>query len=531
MNWKTTLLVVLSATPVLAVVRPCAADPAAQTDARRSAAHRPRRILLNNDGDDVRWPEAATPEGFLSRRTTPFIGTQLDAIFYCTHYSFNECTHNTAVGEIAEAKPPRVPVLHARTLIKQGRDNLQIISDFCHANRMEAWWSMRMNDVHDGKIPEFRSQFKKDHPDWLLGTDGDFTADMIGEARWWSGADYARADVRERAFELIAEVCRNYDLDGVELDFFRHPIFFKPNRLGLPAEPQHVEMMTDFLRRVHAMTVEVNQRRKQPVLIAVRVPETISICNHMGFDIETWVKEKLVDVIVAGGYFHLMPWKEMIELGHAQDIPVYPCVSASRLRERVARQLDRELLLWRGEALNIWEAGADGVYTFNFFDQGPAAYHELGDPDKLRQLPRVYAPSSGTIDKFLGAKVRLQYGHLPLKVTPGQPRTAGLQVNETLPDTSEVRLTLRLRLSEFEQPDRIEVAVNGVPMHGLAVSPLSGRALSAADNFEVPGTWIECSAEPATFRPGRNEVTVSCVQRENDDSLVFQSVQLEVSPR
>ena len=243
------------------VSHPCEADETSPTNARRSAAHQPGRILVNSDGGDVELAEAATPEGLLSLQAAPLAGTQVGALLYSSHFGFNQCTHDTAVGEIAEPAPPRVPVNHARTLIDQGRDCLQIMIDFCHAHQIEGWWSMRMNDVHDGKLPELRPRFKKDHPEWLLGTFGDKTSEMIGEARWWSGVDYEHEEVRERAFRLIEEVCQNYDADGVELDFFRHLVYFKRHRRGQAALPAQAKMMTDFMRRVRDMTVEVGRQR------------------------------------------------------------------------------------------------------------------------------------------------------------------------------------------------------------------------------------------------------------------------------
>jgi len=528
------LWLIVSSVVLLNGYQLCHAEPASDDDARRNAAHRTRRIMLNSDGGDVCQPEAATPEGLLSLRVAPLAGTQLDAILYCSHWGFNHCTHNTAVGEIFEPSPPKVPVSHSRTLINQGRDNLQIMIDFCHDNQMEAWWSMRMNDVHDGKIPEIRPQFKKDYPQWLVGKHlGDKTPDMIGESRWWSAVDYEHDGVRERAFELIEEVCRNYDVEGVELDYFRHPVYFQRHRFGRPASPEQVELMTEFMHRVHAMTVEVGRERGRPLLVAVRVPDTVEVCAHFGFDIPTWAQEKLVDLIIPGGYFYLGEWQEMIELGHAHDIPVYPCLSASRLRKDNGVALEREALLWRGAALNVWEADADGVYTFNYFHVGPQPYRELGDPEMLRQMPRVYAPVLGDVDKFLGGprgkQLRRRYGHLPRDVTADQPQTARLQVNESLPDAEQVQLTLRLRFNEISERDGIEVAVNGVKIAGLAPSTLTDRTLSSADDQRgLAGSWLECAPDPSVFRPGANEVTVSCT---GEGPILFQSVQLEVNPR
>lgn len=491
-------------------------------DQRKTAAQRRRRVLLNNDGSDAGDPRATNVADFLALRTSPFAGTPLDAILYCSHYSFNCCSHATSIGDPLEG-----PMLS-----DHGPDPLQTIVAFCHANGMEGWWSMRMNDVHDGINPGTDSRFKRDHPRWLLGRYGDHTDGMIGEPRWWSGVDYDHEPVRDRAFELIEDVCRQFDIDGIELDFFRHPIYFKPNRHGLPAEPGHLEAMTGFMRRVHAMVLDVGTDRGRPILVAVRVPEAVAICRHLGFDIERWLAEGLVDVLVPGGYFQLLPWRDSIDLGRAHGVPVYPCISASRLRERVSHALDREHLLWRAEALNIWEAGADGVYTFNFFDRGADIYHDLADPDRLRRLPRIYAPSSGSIDKFLGKQMRRRYGHLPLTVPAGASATAALQINESLRPEHPVKLTLRIRLSEAATRASIKATFNDVLMAGWEVSELNGKRLAPADTLELPGTWIACSPDAAILRRGRNEITVTCPQaRTGAEPLVFQALQLEVNPQ
>lgn len=54
--------------------------------ARRELAHRPRRVIMNNDGCDVLYfpkGEKATVEAFLAKRTTPLAGTHVAAIAFC----------------------------------------------------------------------------------------------------------------------------------------------------------------------------------------------------------------------------------------------------------------------------------------------------------------------------------------------------------------------------------------------------------------------------------------------------------------
>lgn len=50
-----------------------------------------------------------------------------------------------------------------------------------------------------------------------------------GEPRQsWSSLDFSYPEVREHVFSLIQEVAQNYDVDGVELDFFRSPRISHP---------------------------------------------------------------------------------------------------------------------------------------------------------------------------------------------------------------------------------------------------------------------------------------------------------------
>ena len=482
-------------------------------------------MISNNDGGDLRDPAAATPEGFLDCRTRALAGSHVDAIFYCTHHSFNLCTHNTSVGEIAAPAKPTQPVFHGPTLIEQGRDCLQLMTDFCHAHDMELFWSMRMNDTHDARMIDLRSRFKRDHPEWLLGDEG-VPWGPVGDDRWWCALNYEIPEVRERAFRIIEEVCRNYDVDGIELDFFRHTAYFPPQRAGRPPEPRHLAMLTDLMRRVHALTVKTGEARGRRLHLAVRVPDSVSVCRDIiGLDIERWLSEGFVDLLVPGGYWHLAPWSEMIALGHAHGAAVYPCVSGTRIRGRATAEADDELLLWRGEALNIWGAGGDGVYAFNLFEPDRPEYRELGDPALLQRRPRIHATSAGgSIDRFLGAPLRRRLGHPPIDVPAGERGTVGLDVFET-PD-GDADLTLRLRLSDPGDPGALRLALNGVALADVTVAARQPGWRYANWYDGERGTWVECRPTRSALRHGSNELSAQC-----GVDTVIQEVQLEVRPR
>ena len=95
-----TLLTILSTIIVIdALFVPCGAAD----DARRQAAHRQRRMIFNNDGDDA-WVAGApaTKEGLLSLRMDHIGDCGVDTVFYCTTMSINSFTHDSQVTEVSQ---------------------------------------------------------------------------------------------------------------------------------------------------------------------------------------------------------------------------------------------------------------------------------------------------------------------------------------------------------------------------------------------------------------------------------------------
>ena len=351
---------------------------------RKKAAHRRRRIIMNNDGNDGRdlQPgEKKTPGVFLSKRISPLAGSQVDAIFYCTGV-FNLYSHNSEETELRKHSD-RYQMDWAWELTKVGTDSLKVVVDFCHKHDMEAFWSMRMNDTHDSGDPALFCHWKKDHPQYLMGKG----SNPHGGGRW-SAVNYAVPEVRDKVFRIFQDVCTRYDVDGIEMDFFRHPVFFKPQMTGDPVTQEQCDMMTDLLRRVRGMAEEIGAKRGRPVLIAVRVPDSLGFAKAIGLDVARWLEDDLVDIVTGGGYFHFEPWENLVWLGKKHDVAVYACLSGSR----AGGQIDPGKPLrsyshrsWNIEARHAWQAGVDGIYTFNCFDPKSPLFRELGSPDSLRK--------------------------------------------------------------------------------------------------------------------------------------------------
>ncbi|MBN1292331.1 MAG: family 10 glycosylhydrolase [Candidatus Latescibacteria bacterium] len=368
-------------------------------ETRKKAAHRKRRIIMNNDGNDLnakKPDEPVTPEIFLGKRTTPLLGSHVDSIFYCTGV-FNFYSHKSDETELLTSDESAAKYVHE--LIQQGTDSLEIMTKFCHDNNLEVFWSMRMNDNHDATRPFLLCEWKKNNPQYLMGKQGDEFPYVRGN---WSIVDYAIPEVRDKVFRILNDVAVRYDVDGLELDFFRHPAFFKPQVFGEPVTQQHCDLMTGLIRRIRTMAEETARKRNRPMLISVRIPDSVGYCKAIGLDTIRWLDDDLIDIIAAPGYFKLEPWENLVELGGRYNVPVYACFVSRRVMGGGEPEADTAIGKWRGEALNAWNAGVDGIYTFNRFDPHDQLFRELGDPELLRTLDRIdqtnYAGESGYLD-------------------------------------------------------------------------------------------------------------------------------------
>ena len=375
------------------------------TAARKRAVKRRRRVIYNNDGDDIWATGADTVQKFLDVRHTPLLNTHVDSIHYCTTQSFNHFTHDTRVAEVFRSKSGNFAGNNLETFLKQKTDGLRMSSEFARKNGLESIWTLRMNDIHDAWTPEFLSDWKRQDPTRVMST-LDETKGFNDRRRLWSLVDFEHPDVEPRLLEIVQEVLRNYDVDGIELDFLRAPFYFRTSYEGQPATDTQLGVLTRLVRKIRSLVLKESERQNRPLLLTARVPSTVALCRRIGIDIASWLEEKLLDTMsLGGGYITFdVPVAELIALGHQHGLPVYPCLSQSGLRHRPPRGTSTKQPpeAWLGAAARLWAEEADGIYSFNLFS-GPGSDADreyahkvltaIGKPDSLHSSTIQYALS------------------------------------------------------------------------------------------------------------------------------------------
>ncbi len=471
---------------------------------REKAVRRQRRLIYNNDGGDI--GHADTVEGIMALRNETVLGTQVDTIFYGTGAT-TAFTHLARVGEIyGEFGGPWGK--NIATLRSTGHDVLATTIEFCRRNGLEVFWTHRMNDVHDS-APDAEwilSGWKRDNPRLLMGTreDRDNSGGIVSPRYWWSALDFEKPEVRDYLCRIQEDVCRRYDIDGIECDYFRNPLLFRPNLDKEPATPAQVEILTNFQRRLRMIHRREGTRRGRPILTTARVPPTVATCLYVGIDIRRWLEEGLVDLLsVSGGYLpHTEPVAEIIELAHRHGVPVFPSINTPiALRNSSA---PHEAL--RGAAANLFHAGADGILLFNHFKPDfmytkKVHMTDIGAPETLIGRNKRFVIENGRWTKGSYSHAIVQSQVLPLPIPgDGRPLIAWLPIGDDIAGASRKgeleSADLHIRLGEPGAIDAVEVRLNGTILKPVERKETTGQLVFRpyARHYQTGSNQIELRA-------------------------------------
>ena len=494
---------------------------------RKAAAGRKRRIVFHSDGQ------------VLERILVQAAGTQVDTCTYSLVHQFNlSRLYRTEIGQ--EWPPEGIQI------DEEGRDGLEIYVDFCREHGFEAFWAMRMNDTHDaGDYEDARwklanNRIKQEHPEWLTGA-----ADRQPPHGRWTSVDYGRVEIREQAFRLWEDVARRYDIDGIMLDFYRHPTLFKSAAWGQEVSDAERASITDLMRRTRAMTEEYGAQRGRPILLAVRTPDSVGYCEGMGIELEKWMGQGLIDIWIASGYFRLREWSESADLGHRYGVEVWASLDECRVESTLPQLTEvsglRELGIhtnpktpsrfskvrtsleaYRARFVNALKAGVDSVYLFNF--ELSQLLDEAGDLDTLAALNKIYCPifrGRKAMDAGYWLKGGDRFYTRPKALSPEDPHTLrddqslgiDLMVGDDLTGGKAGRLAPKATLC---------LQIEGLSDAGDLCLTFNGKRLAGTELAEV---WATYSVDPWEVKMGSNRIEIQH-NRENGDAPVLHDLLL-----
>ncbi len=526
---------------------------------RLAARRRNRRLVWNNDGSDIQstargrgtFPAPVrSVDQYLSYTMKYLEGTQVNSIFYNGHT--NEPDWEFPTEKIAVLAPN--PVKH--------------VVDFARRNGMEFFYSIRMNDTHAAYFPPNRGYwvpFRLQHPELLLGyisqehwekkylpwvmkfirleeqraqqgktpsnvlpSESELRRQVVAENPlkdvldrrglasrdlWsWPAYNYALEGTRAHFLEVVEGICQRYDVDGVELDWIRMPMFFK-----LGEQRRNIPIMNDFVHQVRRRLDHFAQQKGRPILLAVRVPDSMELCLAVGLDPETWTEQGWVDLLMAGSGLmpFSIPMKEWVELGQRHEVPVYGCLDRIHPLFRTGRpKFDvRDPAITnddpsnydavRAAAHRFWQEGVDGIYLYDWH-----THHGPTDPEDFGTVPRLAEPAE------LAHGNKLYQVDPDFPVRPGQGALADAcypaQIPRALTTVSGVA-GVEFTLNVSDAPNSIDQAILLIQWKGDVDQrrvrwTLNGTAVSEASS-EHGREWMDLQSgfPPGVERSGRSQ--------------------------
>lgn len=430
-------------------------------DAARSSANRPAcnyRIVYNDDGHTLQ--RVSGIQELLVKGVDRFIGTQVDALFWSIGeadvYYFSTRTaerYGENVKRFRSAGSLRF-MRGLESVLKEREDYFQAMADRCRQIGIQFFVTVRMNDAHDSpkgwNAVDLYSQFKKAHPELLLGE--------AVHPSFATGFDFAYEQVRQNKFKVIEEIVQDYDLDGLELDFLRHPAFFKPEEAY-----RNRHLITQLVRRVRALVDRASEKRGKPFRLAARVPFSFNLAFKLGFDVPAWIEEDLLDVVTAGtprGHESDLSMQEMVEFVGGRDLTLLGQIGLYHPADQT-----------RATALNYWKQGVDGIYLFNWYaplwdmELWRKSLVEIGDPSLLKHRDKRYLIDEQVASLWRRSHPRAQ---LPMKIQQesvgGAARVrffVGDDVPGAVAEGQSVQAKLVLRLEQQMDDDDLQFRLNG----------------------------------------------------------------------
>jgi hypothetical protein len=278
--------------------------------------------------------------------------------------------------------------------VDEGVDIMRVFLEETKKRGLEVFHSYRINGSDNDLVVTRPIPRKLKHPDWLIAAPW-----APNRKLYW---DFRIPEVREYKLSILREVAENYDFDGIEIDFARSPI-----TLPLGHQWENRNHLTAFVRALRLMTLEVARERGRPLLLAARVPASIEGTRIDGIDIETWVRQRLLDIIVLGCR------------SYEGDMAAYRQLTSDTSIKLLAGSDEHHtsdgydwppIEVLRGVFANWWQQGVDGIYCFNWTYAMPEdaagidallhdsamapvhrqLYQEIGEAESLRGKDKTF---------------------------------------------------------------------------------------------------------------------------------------------
>jgi len=337
-------------------------------------------VVIDRDGFSYVWEWGEENLDCILQQVEVLRYGGCDVLNWCIGSSLNtNFPHPMTTGRITGGG--RLGDVRAARVFKYFEDNgidvLQVLVDRCHEVGLKIFVSHRANS------PARTNNIWEEHPEWW------------GEHQPGARLNYANPELQTFLQKFLLYIPEHYDVDGLTIDFTRHPPFFNDG------QENQFELMTNYLRGLRTGLDRIGEEKGKHLDLYVSFEcgawrgFTAESC---GLDVPTWVDENIVDCIMPQG--REVP--KYIEMCRGKRALCYPRRGAGQGFDGSIIDIehtfdptpadDKQDRYWEVEyaplqilagCLDWYEAGADGVFLFNQLAYTPLRH--LPYPDLIRR--------------------------------------------------------------------------------------------------------------------------------------------------
>ncbi len=375
-------------------------------------------------------------------------------------------------------------------------------------------------------------------PSLKMQSGNEYRSQRCGWLKWRHGADVCLGDteegdawcydytnelVRQDKMAMVREMLEDYKADGIELDFMFQPRYFRR------AETEKsIPLMSEFVGQIREMANDIGKQQEREIPIMARVFHRRNENLGIGLDVETWLKEGSVDLVVGDDDVDFL-MDTGVEDGRWLADAANEAGAAAYLRPSRHvyddRTLHPDIEMYRALGQTLKWQGFAGMYLgylpWPFSDREYQILREMAFPDVVaRRNKRYLLQPAESSRRSPGLEKQV-----PAKLEEGKTTTLSILVAddiESAKQDGEMRKpVLTIRFSDFCIEDDIEIRFNGetLPLDEAEITDERGLAMPALpgwyrDSLDAPlgfaAHWFRYKLNRDLLKRGENVLGIEC---------------------
>ena len=359
---------------------------------------------------------------------------------------------------------------NVKSMIDRGIDPLMLVCEHAKSKGFQFLPSLLLNMGHTahGRITNCRvADFTTEHPEWVVGEEPEYPEAEFDQANRLS---YAVPEVRENRLNVIRELICDYPSDGIEINMADYAPFVARKEVE-----QHTSTLTDWLRQIKEICDRASEDQGMKKRLVLRMNSTIAGNKAMGLDVEKWIKDEILDTVIAttgagdGFEGYIGGLSELIDIAKGTSVTVLAAIEASN-------DTDSTPAVNYSAASNAYYSGADGVffhtyypmpkrYPYNYEATGRLRF--MGHPDVISTKDKRYRlgmHNRSEVTRLNGLPVQL-----PIELST-TVKSSDICINvaddvKSAYDAGKLwKCELQIMLPNTTESDEIDIFLNGEKM-------------------------------------------------------------------